>query len=110
MTRAGLAEMHRWSLIDPQLHVRSMHYDELVRLDLIKAETFWSGIATPVLLERFGNEVRVRDREKALFLFYQVVRAVPRALTLEKPEYLTQDDTALLLARMLHALLTAPGE
>jgi AcrR family transcriptional regulator len=110
MMRTGLAALHRWSLIDPELNVRSMHFDELVRLDLIKSKQFWTGIATPALLERFSDEVRVRDRDKALFLFYQTVQALPRAMTVERPAYLGEADTPLLLARMLHALLTTPGE
>ena len=60
------------------------------------------------LLERFSDEVRVRDRDKALFLFDQTLQALPRAIRLEKPAYLGEPDTALLLARMLHALLTTP--
>jgi AcrR family transcriptional regulator len=110
MMRIGFAMLHKWWLIDPESNVRATYYEELVRLDLAKSERLWPGIATPALLERFCDEVRVRDRDKALFLFYQTIQALPRAITIEKPAYLGQADTPLLLARMLHALLTAPDE
>ena len=60
----------------------------------------------PALVERFSDEVLVRDREKAGFLAYQAVTALPRALVIERPEYLLEADTVRMLARMLYALLT----
>jgi AcrR family transcriptional regulator len=109
MMRAGAEALRKWSLIDPEFNVRSTHYDELVRLDLVKTDQVWPFVATSALLERFSDEVLVRDREKALFLFYQAIQALPRAIALERPAYLAEPDTPILLARMLHALLTTPG-
>ncbi|BAN48718.1 TetR/AcrR family transcriptional regulator [Metapseudomonas resinovorans] len=104
--RTGLGALHRWMQIDSQLSIKTAYYGELVRLEIVKPERFWISVVIPALVERFSDEVLVRDREKAGFLAYQAVTALPRALLIEKPEYLVQDDTVRLLARMLHALLT----
>jgi hypothetical protein len=104
--RVGLAAHYKKTLFDPVFSVRSTHYDELVRLDLIKARQIWDTTATATLMQRFASEVVVKDREKAEFLVYQTLLALPRAMLLENPGYLTDEDTPLLIARMLHALLT----
>ncbi|MWV17035.1 TetR family transcriptional regulator [Pseudomonas sp. L-22-4S-12] len=104
----GLAALHRWMQIDSELSIKAAYHAELVRLDLVKAERFWSSMVIPTLVERFSDEVLVRDREKAGFLAYQAVIALPRALLLERPQYLLAPDTVRLLARMIHALLTTP--
>jgi AcrR family transcriptional regulator len=106
----GLAALHRWSRIDSKLSVQSAYYDELVRLDLVKPRNFWSAFLIPALRERFPEEVRVRDPEMAGFLAHQAVLALPRAVALEKPEYLAHSDTCMLIARAVHALLTAKAE
>lgn len=106
LLRTGLGALHRWLQIDSQLSIKSAYYGELVRLEVIKPERFWISQVIPALVERFSDQVRVRDREKAGFLAYQAVTALPRALLIEKPHYLLEDDTVRLLARMLHALLT----
>ncbi|WP_160109801.1 TetR/AcrR family transcriptional regulator [Pseudomonas izuensis] len=104
--RTGLAALHRWLQIDSELSIKSAYYGELVRLDIVKPERFWISMVIPALVQRFSDQVLVRDREKAGFLAYQAVTALPRALLIEKPEYLLDADTVRLLARMLHALLT----
>ncbi|HEF4760879.1 TPA: TetR/AcrR family transcriptional regulator [Pseudomonas putida] len=104
--RTGLAALHRWLQIDSQLSIKSAYYGELVRLDIVKPERFWISVVIPALVQRFSDQVLVRDREKAGFLAYQVVTALPRALLIEKPQYLLDTDTVRLLTRMLHALLT----
>lgn len=106
--RTGLAMLHKWSLIDPDLNVRASHYDELVRLDLIKSESLWSVMVAPVLFERFADEIVVSDRATARFLFDHTVQALTRTMMIEKPELLGQPATPIMLARMLHALLTSP--
>lgn len=108
--RAGIAVQYNWSLIDPEFSVKAAQYDELVRLDLVKPDNFWSSVATPALLARFSDEIVVRNLEKAQFLVLQTLLALPRAIVFEKPEYLGEPDTPLLLARMVHAVLTAPPE
>ncbi|MDA8483432.1 TetR/AcrR family transcriptional regulator [Pseudomonas resinovorans] len=102
----GLASLHRWLQIDSDLSVRTAFYGELVRLEVIKPEQFWTSMVIPALVERFSDEVLVRDREKAGYLAYQAVTALPRALVIERPDYLTSSDTVRMLTRMLHALLT----
>lgn len=104
--RIGLAVHHRKLCLDPLFSLRSTRYDELVRLELVEARQCWSASATPALLERFAEEVRVKDRGKAQFLVYQTLLMLPRAMRLERPEFLVEADTAQLIARMLHALLT----
>ncbi|RJF91856.1 TetR/AcrR family transcriptional regulator [Noviherbaspirillum saxi] len=104
----GIALLHKWSQVDREFFTRSSHYEELVRLDLVKPEFTWTSVATNALMERFPDEILVRNREKARFLVYQTILALPRAMGLMKPEYLGEPDTPLLLARMLHALLTTP--
>lgn len=104
--RHGLAALHRWLQVDSELSIKSAYYGELVRLEIVKPERFWISMVIPALVQRFSDQVLVRDREKAGFLAYQAVTALPRALMIEKPEYLLGDDTVRLLTRMLHALLT----
>jgi len=53
-----------------------------------------------------SEKAQGHDREKAAFLGYQMLVAIPRAMVLGRPEYLGQADTTLMIARMLHALLT----
>ncbi|MDH4873575.1 TetR/AcrR family transcriptional regulator [Pseudomonas sp. BN515] len=105
---SGLSALHRWLQIDSELSVKTAFYGELVRLEIVKPEQFWISMVIPALVERFSDEVLVRDREKAGFLAYQAVTALPRALVIERPEYLLGADTVRMLARMLHALLTTP--
>jgi AcrR family transcriptional regulator len=110
MTRRGCSAMQKWLRIDPECN-GELHYLELVRLDLIKSEQLqWSFMATSALMERFPEEITVRACDQALFLFHQTLQALPRAIVIEKPAYLGEPDVPLLLARMLHALLTTPGE
>ena len=106
----GLQTLHKWSKIDSDMSIKSAYFDELVRLDLVKPRNFWSAVVIPALLERFPDEIIVRDREKAVFLAHQTVLSLPRAIVLEKPEYLADPDTPILLARTLHALLAANTE
>ncbi|GLZ84288.1 hypothetical protein Pres01_03390 [Metapseudomonas resinovorans] len=108
LLRTGLMALHRWMRIDSELSLKAAYYGELVRLEIVKPERFWISTVIPALVERFSDEVLVRDREKAGFLAYQAVTALPRALLIERPEYLVEPDTVRLLARMLHALLTTP--
>lgn len=106
MLRIGIPMLHKWVQLDRDLFVKSSHYDELVRLDLVKPEQYWTSIATDALLERFPDEVVVRDRAKARFLAFHTILALPRAMALMRPECLGEADTQVMLARMLHALLT----
>lgn len=106
--RTVLASHHKKTLFDPAFSVRSTHYDELVRLDVVKARQIWTSTASSALMARFASEITVKDREKAEFLVYQTLTAIPRAILLERPAYLTDNDTPRMLAHMLHALLTAP--
>lgn len=102
----GLAALHRWLQIDSQLSVKAAFYGELVRLEVVKPEQFWTSMVIPALVQRFSDEVRVRDREKAGYLAYHAVTALPRALVIDRPHYLLERDTVHMLTRMLHALLT----
>ncbi|MGH7461839.1 MAG: TetR/AcrR family transcriptional regulator [Longimicrobiales bacterium] len=102
----GIPMLHKWVQLDRELFVKSSHYDELVRLDLVKPEQYWTSLATDALMERFPDEVLVRDLAKTRFLAFHTILALPRAMALMHPEYLAEPDTQRLLARMLHALLT----
>jgi hypothetical protein len=102
----GLGVHRKKMLLDPDFNVRSTHYDELVRLDLVKAREIWHTGATPALMARFDAEIRVRDPELAQFMVFHTLLALPRAMVLERPAYLAASDTPYLLARMIHALLT----
>ncbi|MNE63426.1 hypothetical protein D3C80_1587760 [compost metagenome] len=104
--RIGLSALHRWLQLDSDLSIKAAYHGELVRLEIVKPERFWISMVIPALVQRFSDQVLVRDRDKAGFLAYQAVTALPRALLIEEPEYLLQDDTVRMLARMLHALLT----
>ncbi|MBH3429661.1 TetR/AcrR family transcriptional regulator [Pseudomonas alkylphenolica] len=104
--RTGLVALHRWLQVDSEQSIKAAYYGELVRLEIVKPERFWISMVIPALVQRFSNQVLVRDREKAGFLAYQAVTALPRALLIEKPHYLIEDTTVRMLARMIHALLT----
>lgn len=108
LLRFGLAFLHTWTQIDREFFTRSAHYDELVRLAILKAEHSWMYEAGNALINRFPDEIQVLNREKTLFLIFQTTLAIPRSMVLVKPEYLSEPDTQLLLARMLHGLLTPP--
>ncbi|MCY1398065.1 hypothetical protein D9M71_130910 [compost metagenome] len=106
LLKTGLAQLHRWLQIDSERSVKTAYYAELVRLDMVKPEQFWALQVMPVLVERFSSEVLVRDRELAGFLAFQAVLALPRALVIERPEYLQAPETVRLLSRMIYAVLT----
>ena len=106
LLRFGTAALRHWARVDPEFNLKATYYEELVRLDLVKSESFWSAVAMPALMEKFSDEVRVHDREKAAFLAHHVLLAIPRAIVLGRPHYLDEQDTPLLIARMLYALLT----
>ncbi|MEJ8858805.1 TetR family transcriptional regulator [Variovorax robiniae] len=110
LLRFGLVAMQKWAQVDPEFNLKSTYYEELVRLELVKSEHFWSAVAMPALMEKFSDEVLVRDREKAAFLAHHVLLAIPRAIVLGRPQYLGEQDTPLLIARMLYALMTTPGD
>lgn len=105
--RLGLTAHRQGMALDAESYVRSTHFDELVRLDLVKAGRICSACMTPALIERFSAEVRVRDRRKAEFMVYQTLLSLTRTLVLDAPAYLDDEDTAPLIARMVHALLTS---
>ncbi|VVM97699.1 hypothetical protein PS862_01511 [Pseudomonas fluorescens] len=107
--RVVLASHYKKTLLDPVFSVRSTHYDELVRLDVVKAKQLWPVTASSALMKRFANEISVKNRDKAEFLVYQTLSALTRAILLEKPAYLTDADTPRLMARMLHGMLTDPS-
>ncbi|MCY1330759.1 hypothetical protein D9M69_164010 [compost metagenome] len=102
----GMPMLHKWVQLDRELFVKSSHYDELVRLDLVRPEQYWTSMATDALMERFPDEVLVRDLAKKRFMAFHTILALPRAMALMHPEYLAEPHTQVLLARMLHALLT----
>ncbi|MCA0244585.1 MAG: TetR/AcrR family transcriptional regulator [Proteobacteria bacterium] len=107
MLRFGTQAVQKWARVDPAFNLKATWFEELVRLNLVESENFWSAVAMPALMEKFAAEVLVRDREKAAFLAHHVLLAVPRAIVLGRPQYLGEADTPALIARMLHALLTS---
>lgn len=109
LLRIGIPMLHEWVQIDREGFVKASQYDELVRLDLVKPAQYWTSMATDALMERFPDEVAVRDRAKARFMAFHTILALPRAMALLQPAYLADADTQVLMARMLHALLTTPG-
>ncbi|MBM7063016.1 helix-turn-helix transcriptional regulator [Pseudomonas sp. UL073] len=103
----GLGLYQQKMRFDPEFSVRSTHYDELVRLDVIKAREELSGSATQALMSRFADEVVVRDKDKAHFLVFHTLLALSRSILLERPAYLGEKDTVQMLARMVHGVLTS---
>ncbi|MET0379322.1 MAG: TetR/AcrR family transcriptional regulator [Spongiibacteraceae bacterium] len=106
MLRTFMAVRYKWSQIDPEFTARYIQYDELLRLEVVKPDHVAPAAATLTLMERFADEVVVRDREKVVFLIYHTVQALPRVIALERPALLNDENTLLLLAKMLEALLT----
>lgn len=106
VVETGIELLRKWSCIDPAFNVKAAHYDELVRLNLIKPDAFWRRGVTPALLARFAHEICVEDPRKARFLVYQTLMALPRAMVLEWTDRLIDPKTPHCIARMLCALLT----
>ncbi|KWR88340.1 TetR/AcrR family transcriptional regulator [Cupriavidus sp. IDO] len=106
LLNTGIPMLHKWVQLDREMFVKSSQYDELVRLDLVKPDQYWTSMATDALMQRFPAEVLVRDRAKARFMVFHAILALPRAMALMRPDYLFEPDTKILLARMLHSLLT----
>lgn len=106
--RHGIAFLDNWSRFDRDFFMRSAHYEELVRLDMVKSESSWTSEVTDALMEKFADEIVVTNREKARFLTFQTLLALPRAMLLMQPALLREPDTPVLLARMVQALLTTP--
>jgi AcrR family transcriptional regulator len=94
--------------IDPCFNVKYVHYSELQRLELVKADMPASQ-ATQALMERYARELRLENPQKAIFLVYHTLSALTRTMALERPEYLEEGSTAEMIARMLHALLVDPS-
>lgn len=109
IVQASLAALHQWLQVDPQMALRTALQRELVRLEVVCIERAWTSTVIPALLERFAEEVQVSDHEKAAYLAYQVLTALPRALVLDRPGYLQSADTVRSLSRMVHTLLTTAG-
>ncbi|KUE84815.1 TetR family transcriptional regulator [Cupriavidus necator] len=106
--RHGIVFLNTWAGIDRDFFMRSAHYEELVRLDMVKSENNWTSVVTDALMEKFSGEIVVTNRQRARFLTFQTLLALPRAMTLMQPALLNEPDTPLLLARMVQALLTTP--
>ena len=95
-------------LADQALNIKYLHYSELQRMDAIEPGSLPQAKLTSALMKHFSTELAVQDAEKALFIAYHAIPALIRAVALEHPQYLEEDDTAEMIARMLHALLGKP--
>jgi AcrR family transcriptional regulator len=109
MLRTFLRLRRKQWLIDRVFSAKYLHYSELQRMDLVKPDSLPQSELTSALMQRFSTELAVQDAEKALFIAYHAIPALTRVVALERPEYLEQDDTAQMIARMLHALLCKPN-
>lgn len=108
MMRTFLRLRRKQWLIDRVFCAKYLHYSELQRMDIVKPDNLPQAELTSALMQRFSSELAVQDTEKALFIVYHGISALARVVALERPEYLEQDDTAQMIARMLHALLSKP--
>ncbi|MBV7477527.1 TetR/AcrR family transcriptional regulator [Pseudomonas sp. PDM31] len=109
MLRTFLRLRRKQWLIDRVFSAKYLHYSELQRMDLVKPDSLPQAELTSALMQRFSTELAEQDAEKAMFLAYHALPALTRAVALERPLYLEQDDTAQMIARMLHALLCKPN-
>ncbi|EJM21054.1 transcriptional regulator [Pseudomonas sp. GM21] len=109
MLRTFLRLRRKQWLIDRVFSAKYLHYSELQRMDIVKPDSLPQSELTSALMQRFSTELAVQDAEKALFIAYHAIPALTRVVALERPEYLEQDDTAQMIARMLHALLCKPN-
>jgi len=105
----GLLDMQQQLIrMDPEVAEKYLQYGELRRLELVKSEDMPRSGVTQALMRRFPDEVSSANPDKLIFLALQTIQALFRIIVLEKPGYLTEKDTVVLLARTLHGLLTAP--
>jgi AcrR family transcriptional regulator len=105
----GIATIRHWAMLDRSSYTAFVRFDELVRLDLVKPEHTWLAVTMTALVARFPDAVAPRHFDKIKFLLDESLPMIVRAVALKRPDYLNEADTALLIARMLHALLTTPG-
>lgn len=94
----------QWAF-DQRFNARYLQHHELQRLETPPSQSLDQARVTRALMQRFAADMRMQDAEKTIFLAYHSMPALTRVIALERPEYLEQDDTAEMLARMLHALL-----
>lgn len=106
MLRSGIATINRWAAIEPNFFTKFARYDELVRLDVVFAESALATAVSESLLARFADEITVHDLDKARFFLNQTLLSLLRAAALMRPGYMHDDNTPRLLGRMIHALLT----
>ncbi|MFM0505505.1 TetR/AcrR family transcriptional regulator [Paraburkholderia caffeinilytica] len=105
IVRAGLGIYAERIELDPGVCQRMTRYDEMVRLDFVKPTEMAQASIVPVLFARFADVIRVDDVEHVQFLVVQTLITLARAMLLVRPAYLGEPDTAVLIARMIHALL-----
>lgn len=101
----GIADLLRWSQMDPAFFTKSSQYEELLRLDMIRSESDPPSIVSEALVARFASDIII-DPDKAVFFVHQTLLSLPRAAALTRPDYLADEETPRLIKRMLHALLT----
>ncbi len=106
MSRVFLEIRQRELAIDQKFAEQNLQYSELLRLDIVRGKQGPPATATRTLLRRFANEIVSNDEERTVFIIYHTIQALPRVMALERPQYLGMPDTPVLLARMLHAVLT----
>jgi AcrR family transcriptional regulator len=108
---AAVLDMRRREVeLDREVGIKRLQVDELQRLELLKANAPAQARASLELIQRFPDEIDATNLDKILFMNIQMVQAMVRVIALERPQYLTEHDTVVMLARMLHALLTTRPE
>lgn len=99
--------LHR---IDPELHTKLLHHDELSRLTVIEANALPDIHLVSAVMARYPRQFPTAMDSKTAFILSRSIVAVTRAIALENPQWLTDADTAHHLADMVAGLLRVRPE
>jgi AcrR family transcriptional regulator len=99
-------KLHR---IDPELHTKLLHHDELARLTVIEASAVPDIHLVSAVMARYPRQFPTAMDSKTAFILSRSIVAVTRAIAIENPQWLTDTDTARHLADMVTGLLRSSG-
>lgn len=103
----GLELLSNWRRMHPRIFIESAQFDELTRLQLVDSEFAIPNDVSTAIVERFKDEVRIRDPRKAVFLLHQTLISLVRAMFILEPQFLEESETRDHVVCSLCALLTA---
>jgi hypothetical protein len=107
ITCSSLAMRLRLHRLDPETSSRQLRYYELMRL-LPRDDDYMPPLdgSACLLFKRFVGQIESGDSDRSLYLFCRTLQLLVRAIALERPQYLGDENTLLEVAHMLHGLVS----